>query len=148
MIRSYGFPALTVEKIDKKVNLWKKKIKHYLGLAIIYAVVFLPNLTHLSSCSMIQSLSTSTLLERCKEIGWQEIQQECVPECLTFNSHDTVHLSYDWTSLKRKVHEGHHRPSFGLIHCKKGYRFPVLSWDVTYQTLPGRENYYRPERVW
>ncbi len=36
------------------------------------------------------------------------------------------------------------------LHCKKGYRFPVPSRDVTNQTPPGRElwNCFRPGKVW
>ncbi len=36
------------------------------------------------------------------------------------------------------------------LHCKKVIDFPVLSRDVTNQTLPGQEkfNYSRPGRVW
>jgi|LakMenEpi03Aug12_release.lakeMendotaPanAssembly.Ray.scaffolds.fasta_scaffold2937772_1 hypothetical protein len=43
-----------------------------------------------------------------------------------------------------------HKHSWAL-HCKKKVSdIPVLSWDVTNQTLPGRElsNYSRPWRVW
>jgi hypothetical protein len=36
------------------------------------------------------------------------------------------------------------------LHCEKGNDFPVPSWDVTNQTLTGREklNYSRKGRVW
>ncbi len=35
------------------------------------------------------------------------------------------------------------------VHCKKGYRFPIPSQDVKYQTLPGRESLiiHRPSLV-
>jgi hypothetical protein len=53
----------------------------------------------------------------------------------------SLHIFYNYG------HWGHIVYNYTL---KKDYRFPVLSRDVTYQTLPGREKlkYSHPERVW